>query len=248
MKKKYGVCAGMLAMGLAVLGAPASKAQSRMAAGEAASSSVTTTTSEAATPAAASPSDLDRRIEALETELLELKTELETKKEADAVPAVPAVVAAPAAAQDAKPPGKDDNRELAWADFGERFRGCLLQLGFQSSGRSGYLSLEPAYCAFDCRTQSISLNMIELILDKAPDATAGLAGRTGYHFSVGYGDSEIAINSAEAASSGSAYYHSSRREASINMLRRHISPISLRWVRDLQVDRRKICDLQWEQR
>ena len=77
-----------------------------MAAGEAASSSATTSASEAATPAAASPSDLDRRIEALETELLELKTELEAKKEADAVPAVPAVVATPAAAQDAKPPEK----------------------------------------------------------------------------------------------------------------------------------------------
>ena len=32
MKKTYGVCFGMLAMGLAVLGAPVSRAQSRMAA------------------------------------------------------------------------------------------------------------------------------------------------------------------------------------------------------------------------
>ncbi len=107
MKKTYGVCFGMLAMGLAVLGAPASRAQSRMAAGEAASASETSTTSEPATPAAASPSDLDRRIEALETELLELKTELETKKEADAAPAAaPEVVATPAAQDAAKPADK----------------------------------------------------------------------------------------------------------------------------------------------
>src|SRR5450755_1793036 len=98
MKKTYGVCFGMLAMGLAVLGAPVSRAQSRMAAGEAGSA-----TTEAVTPAAASPTDLDRRIEALETELLELKTELETKKAAEPVPAV---AATPAPAAQDKPADK----------------------------------------------------------------------------------------------------------------------------------------------
>ena len=45
--------------------------------------------------------------------------------------------------------------------------------------------------------------MIELILDKAPDPMGGLAGRTGYHFSVGYGDTQVAINNAQIFSSGS---------------------------------------------
>ncbi len=33
MKKKYGVCFGILAMGLAIVGTPMARAQSRMAAG-----------------------------------------------------------------------------------------------------------------------------------------------------------------------------------------------------------------------
>src|SRR5882672_9285661 len=107
MKKTYGVCVGMLAMGLAVLGAPAGRAQSRMAADEAGSGSVpstTSTTSASATPAASSPADLDRRIEALETELSELRTALAAKKEAETAAAT-AVVATPApAAQDAAKP------------------------------------------------------------------------------------------------------------------------------------------------
>jgi hypothetical protein len=198
MKKKYGVCFGMLAMGLAVLGAPASWAQSRMAAGEAASASETSTTSEAATPAAASPSDLDRRIEALESELLELKTELESKKAADVAPAaVPEVVATPGAAQDAKPPEKTTIASLLGPTSVSGF--VDVYYNWDSNHPGNRLI---GACSFDCRSQSISLNMIELILDKAPDATAGLAGRTGYHFAAGYGDSEVAINNAEFAASG----------------------------------------------
>src|SRR6266853_6471461 len=102
MKKTYGVCFGLLALGLA-LGSPASM----MAAGSGSGSgSETSTTTEAAatpaTPAASSPSDLDRRIDALETELLELRTELAAKK---AEP-VPAVVATPAVAAQDKPADK----------------------------------------------------------------------------------------------------------------------------------------------
>ena len=209
MKKTYGVCFGMLAMGLAVLGAPvSSRAQSRMAAGEAASATTeaatpaattpAAVTPAAATPAAASPSDLDRRIEALETELSELKTELEAKKEADAAPAaVPEVVATPAAQDATKPPEKTTIASL----LGPTSLSGFVDVYYNWDSDHPYDHFIDA-CSFDCRSQSMSLNMIELILDKAPDATAGLAGRTGYHFSAGYGDSEVAINAAEYAASG----------------------------------------------
>ncbi len=208
MKKKYGVCFGMLAMGLAVLGAPASWAQSRMAAGEAASASETSTTSESATPAAASPSDLDRRIEALETELLELKTELESKKAADSAPAaVPEVVATPAAQDAAKPPDKITVASLFGPTSVSGFIDAYYLWNSDHPITNGLDSSSPSTsvvgaCAFDCRGKTISLNMIELILDKAPDATAGEAGRIGYHFSVGYGDTQVAINNAQFVSSG----------------------------------------------
>lgn len=75
MKKTYGVCFGLLALGLAGLGAPASRA----AANEAGGGSETAVTSAAtpSTPAAVSaPADLQKRIDALKAELAELNSEL----------------------------------------------------------------------------------------------------------------------------------------------------------------------------
>lgn len=46
---------------------------------------------------------------------------------------------------------------------------------------------------FDTNTGQFGLNMIELIADKAPDATAG---RVGYHVSIGFGQAMNAVNSA----------------------------------------------------
>jgi Putative beta-barrel porin-2, OmpL-like. bbp2 len=71
----------MLAMGLAVLGAPVSRAQSRMAAGESGGGSEATAASAVSSPAsplASSPEDLKKRIEALKSELADLNTELAT--------------------------------------------------------------------------------------------------------------------------------------------------------------------------
>ena len=50
---------------------------------------------------------------------------------------------------------------------------------------------------FDQKTNQFGLNMVELVVDKAPDATAGEVGRTGYHVSLGYGQAMNAVNSSE---------------------------------------------------
>jgi hypothetical protein len=93
MNKTYGVGLGLLALGLVGLGAPASRAESRLAAGETGSGSETATTS-AASPSssstASSPADLRERIDALKAELADLDTQLAAEKDGD--------TAAPAAA------------------------------------------------------------------------------------------------------------------------------------------------------
>ncbi len=97
MNKTYGVCLGLLALGLVGLGAPASQAKSRLAADEAGSSSEAATTSTASpssSSAASSAADLRQRIDALKAELADLNTELAAEKDADS--------AAPAASQDAQ--------------------------------------------------------------------------------------------------------------------------------------------------
>jgi hypothetical protein len=86
MKKTYGVCAALLALGLVGLGAPASRAGSRLAAGEAGGGSETAATSAASsssTPTASSPADLRQRIDALNAELADLNKELAAEKEGD---------------------------------------------------------------------------------------------------------------------------------------------------------------------
>jgi hypothetical protein len=47
---------------------------------------------------------------------------------------------------------------------------------------------------FDENTQQFSLNALELVADKAPDATAGGFGRAGFHVGVIYGQAAAAIN------------------------------------------------------
>ncbi len=128
MKKTYGVYLGMLAMGLAVIGAPVSRAQSRMAAGESSGgseASATTAVSATASPAASSPEDLQKRIDALKAELADLNAELAT--EAPATPAAadgeqgpapastPPAAAAPAAAAPAPLPTPSMSGPLATA-------------------------------------------------------------------------------------------------------------------------------------
>src|SRR5690242_4808302 len=102
MKKTYGVYFGMLTLGLAALGAPASRAQARLAANGAGGAAVASETSTATpTASASSASDLDRRIEALEEELVSLRNEMTARKESEEAAAAPAVKPAVAAPQDA---------------------------------------------------------------------------------------------------------------------------------------------------
>ncbi len=179
MKKTYGVCIGMLAMGLAVLGAPASKAQSRLAAGE-----TGTAPAPATAPAASSPADLDHRIEALEMELAELRTALMAKKTEEA--AAPAVTPGIGLAQDAAAPAAapaGPEKTTVASLFGPTSVSGFVDTYYQANFNhpnpadpNGYTGADFRFSDF--RDKSINLNMIELILDKAPDPT-GRSGRPG---------------------------------------------------------------------
>src|ERR1700687_5556743 len=96
MKKKYGVCFGILAMGLAIVGTPVARSQNRMAANGAGGVNEASTRSAPVAPAASTPADLDRRVEELEKELVELRSELATRKQTEeAAAATPAPAPAP---------------------------------------------------------------------------------------------------------------------------------------------------------
>ncbi len=95
MNKTYGVCFGVFLLGLVGLGVPASHAASRLAvddAGGGSEAATTSATSSPSTPPAASPADLQQRIDALKAELADLNGQLAA--ETDQTPA-----ASPAEAQ-----------------------------------------------------------------------------------------------------------------------------------------------------
>jgi len=66
----------------------------------------------------------------------------------------------------------------------------------------GYNSNQPAQRTsalrnFDINSSQFALNMIELVADKAPDATAS---RVGYHLALGFGQAMNLVNAGEGAS------------------------------------------------
>jgi len=107
--KTFGVCLGLLALGLAGIGAPASHARGLLTADEAGGGSETSATSTANTsssPTTSSASDLQQRIDALKAELADLNTQLAATKDGDsaAPAAAPQDQGAPPAASPASAP------------------------------------------------------------------------------------------------------------------------------------------------
>jgi hypothetical protein len=193
--KNIGVCLGLFAMALGIVGAPAVRAQSRMAAGGTGGAAETSKVSASPTPAASSPADLDRRVEELEKELVELRTELASRKQAEETPAAtPAVTLVQDKAADAKEPEKTSIASLLGPTSVSGFVDGYYQVNFNHpAGPIGTPGGGVAFRAFDFRDRTISLNMAEVIVDKAPDAS-GPAGRTGYHLAVGFGDGINVVN------------------------------------------------------
>ena len=58
---------------------------------------------------------------------------------------------------------------------------------------------------FTAETNGFALNNVELIIDKAPDATS-TDSRFGYHVSAGYGQAAGAVNGSDIASDGTNFY------------------------------------------
>jgi hypothetical protein len=210
MNKTIGVCLGMLAMALGIVGAPAARAQSRKAAGGAGGAPDATTTNASTAPAASSPVDLDRRVEELEKELVELRMEMASRKQAEeAAAATPAATPGVTLAQDkpadAKAPEKVSIASLLGPTSVSGFVDTYYNVNFNHpAGGTGTTGV--GFRAFDFRDKAISLNMVELILDKAPDAMGGAEGRTGYHVSLGFGDAMNTVNRTDPAGLGFAQY------------------------------------------
>jgi hypothetical protein len=142
------------------------------------------------------------RVQQLEKELADLKGEIAAMKASGASALTPTPAAAPvqsnlvppATAADAAKPttlgsllGPTSFSGFVDTYYGENFNNPANRLN--------------GLRFFDASTNQFGLNLIELIVDKQPDAAAS---RTGYHIALGYGEAMNAIYGASTSSSLSA--------------------------------------------
>jgi hypothetical protein len=167
------LCAGMLVMALA---APLCSAQ--------------TDASQPTSP------DLSKRVEDLEKELADLKAQLAAQKPAEpaAAPATPPASAAVATTTPAPAPAPTGLAGLLGPTTISGFVDTYY--GYNSNQPAGRIN---AYHNFDINSGQFGLNMIELVADKAPDATAS---RVGYHIALGFGQAMNQVNATEIGPGG----------------------------------------------
>jgi Putative beta-barrel porin-2, OmpL-like. bbp2 len=187
-----------LAAGLAVVTAPASRAQAQSA------------PTASSTPQASA--DTQQRLQDLEKEMLLLQKEIVSLKESEtpsmktAAYTQPAAAGASATALDQAPaaaPAAATPINLAG------LLGPTTISGFVDA-YYGYNANHPVdnnsgFRFFDQHTNGFAFNMAELIVDKAPDATS-TEGRMGYHVAAGYGQAANVVNNSDITSDGSNFY------------------------------------------
>jgi hypothetical protein len=198
----------LLALGMAVTLSPALKAQVQAQ-----------TAAQSSTPTAAP--ETQQRLEDLEKEVSILQREIIALKESDsgaptmrtaalvqpiAQGQAPADASAPAAAAPVAAPAADTKVNLAGLLGPTTFTGFVdayYSFNFNQPGNLGGASGPNgidgnALQFFDNNTNQFSLNAAEMVVDRAPDATAGGTGRAGYHIGIIYGQAAQAINGADS--------------------------------------------------
>src|SRR6476660_458266 len=135
--------------------------------------------------------DLASRIDSLEKQLAELRSQMEAQRAAAAAPA-PAPVPAQAMVATPAPAATLAATGLAGLLGPTTLSGFVdVYYGYNSNQPIGRTT---AFRNFDINSGQFGLNMIELVADKAPDASAS---RLGYHVALGFGQAMNIVNSTE---------------------------------------------------
>jgi len=192
------LAAATLAAGLAVVTAPASRAQAQSA------------PTASSTPQASA--DTQQRLQDLEKEMLLLQKEIVSLKESETPSMKTAAYTQPAAAEPSANAALDQAPAAA-PDAGKVNLAGLLGPTTISGFVDGYYGYNYNHPVdnlsglrfFDAETNGFSFNMAELIVDKAPDATS-TESRMGYHVAAGYGNAAAVVNSSDVITDGSRFY------------------------------------------
>ncbi len=146
-----------------------------------------------ADPAPQASPDLASRIDSLEKQLADLRTQMEAQKAAAAAPLpASAAVETPPAATPAVAAPAPVATTLAGLLGPTTLSGFVdVYYGYNSNQPAGRTT---AFRNFDINSGQFGLNMIELVADKTPDAAAS---RVGYHIALGFGQAINIVNSTE---------------------------------------------------
>lgn len=157
--------------------------------------------------AASNPSDLTARINALEKELADLKSQVDSKPSVESqTPAEPGASTLAVASPEPNPVQAATSATTPATPPAPTIAGLLgpTTLSGFVDGYYGYNSNQPAdrtngFRSFEGASNQFALNMIELVADKPADN----ASRVGYHVALGFGQAMNAVNGSE---SGFAQY------------------------------------------
>jgi Putative beta-barrel porin-2, OmpL-like. bbp2 len=164
----------------------------------------------AAQPASSSPaaSETQQRLADLEKEVTALQAAIAALKASDTPSMRTAAYVEPASSPVTAPtPAPDDAQKVSFASLLgpttiSGFVDTYYSFNFNqpenlgNGGVSGFAGNTGQL--FDQNTQQFSLNAVELVVDKAPDATANGTGRAGYHVGMIYGQAAQVINGGPA--------------------------------------------------
>src|SRR5579883_591081 len=156
---------------------------------------------QASTDASPSADDLSKRVADLEKQLTALQAQLATMKQSASAPTAAAPAANTAVESTPAQPSAPAKTTIA------SLLGPTSISGFVD-GYYNYNTNQPAdrlngYRVFDTNSNNLSLNVVELIGDKAPDAAAS---RTGYHVALGFGNAMNVVNASDPGGLGFAQY------------------------------------------
>jgi hypothetical protein len=136
--------------------------------------------------AAPDTADLNSRIEQLQKEVDELQTKLAALKTATPPSNIPASgMTAAVAASNSGPSLTSLLGPTSLSGFVDMYYGY---------NANQPISRTNSFRSFDALSNQFALNLVELTIDKAPEATNS---RTGYHVSLGYGQAINAVNGTE---------------------------------------------------
>ena len=136
--------------------------------------------------------DLSTRIDSLEKQLADLKSQMEAQKAAAAAAAAPAPAPAAAALPAATPAATPAPTGLAGLLGPTTLSGFVdVYYGYNSNQPASHTT---ALRNFDINSAQFGLNMLELVADK-PVSTD--TGRVGYHVALGFGQAMNLVNSSE---------------------------------------------------